>query len=160
MKGEPVVNGPWADVALIPSLMIDVTCFFSASTMLTVKCTVVLPPAATERLDHVTVPPTFVPPPSAETNVVFAGTGSVIVTPVAAALPMFLSVSVYVTSLEGPTGLPASTFESTSAGTGALGSEILNAPRPWVPAAMSRCDGSSSSCQIVTIGKPLPSDSQ
>src|SRR6266446_2576832 len=77
--------------------------------MLTVKCTVALLPAAIERPDQVTVPPEFVPPLSAETKLVLAGTGSVIVTPVAAALPMFFSVSVYVTLLDGPTGFPAPT---------------------------------------------------
>ena len=53
-----------------------------------------------------------VPPSVAETNVVFAGSGSVIVTPLASSLPMFRTVSVYVRLLVGPTGTPASTFES------------------------------------------------
>ena len=94
MNGEPVVNGPCAEVTLTPSLTIEATLFLMAFEMLTVKWTVVLPPAATVRPDHVTVPLEFVPPPSAETKLVFAGTGSVIVTPVAAALPMFFTVSV------------------------------------------------------------------
>src|SRR6185436_16559063 len=137
----------------------DFTLFLSASAMLTVKCTDVLPPAGTVRFDHVTVPLEFVPPLSADTKVVLAGTGSVIVTPVAFALPMFFTVSVYVTLLEGPTGVPASTFERTSAGT-VPESWMLKAPRPCVPAARSRCDGSRSSCQIDTIGKPVPSADQ
>src|SRR6266542_3347837 len=116
MNGEPVVNGPCAEVTFTPSLTIDATLFLIALAMLAVKWTAVLLPAAIVRPDHVTVPAEFVPPPSAETKVVFAGTGSVMVTPVAAALPMFLTVSVYVTLLEGPTGAPASTLETTRAG--------------------------------------------
>ena len=42
--GEPVVNGPWAEVAFSPSLTIALTFFLSASAMLTVSCTDVLPP--------------------------------------------------------------------------------------------------------------------
>ena len=94
MCGEPVVYGPCADVAFIPSLTIALTFFFRASAMLTVSCTEVLPPLVTMRFVQVTVPLMFAPPLLAETNVVFAGTGSVSVTPVASALPMFLSVSV------------------------------------------------------------------
>ena len=93
MNGEPVVNGPWAEVAFIPSLTIALTLFLIASAMLTVNCTEMLPPLGTARFVQTTVPLTFAPP-VAETNVVFAGTGSVMTTPVASALPMFLSVSV------------------------------------------------------------------
>ena len=91
-----------------------------------------------------TTPATFVPPESAETRLVLTGTGSVIFTPFAEALPSFLTVSVYVMLLDGPTGLSSSTFDSTSAGT-ASASEILYAPRPWVPAASSRMDEARSS---------------
>src|SRR2546425_4138876 len=124
MCGEPVVNGPWADVAFSPSLTMLLTFFFRASAMLTVSCTDVLPPLVTVRFVQATVPLMFAPPLLAETNVVFAGTGSVRVTPVASALPMFRSVIVYVTLLDGPTGLPASTFERTRAGTAAVLSPI------------------------------------
>src|SRR4029079_15850605 len=91
MNGEPVVNGPWAEVTFTPSLTMDFTLFLMASAMLTVKCTDMLPPAAMFRPDHVTAPPEYVPPLSAEVKVVLARTGSVMVTPVAAALPMFLT---------------------------------------------------------------------
>jgi len=94
---EPVVDGPWADVAASPSSTIESTFFFSASAMLTRRWTVMLPPTpgvpvGTVSPDQVATPLTFVPPLSADTKLVFAGSGSVIVTPVAAALPMFLSV--------------------------------------------------------------------
>src|SRR5258705_5543258 len=156
MNGEPVVKGPCAEVTFTPSLVIDVTLFLIALAMLTVKCTERLPPAATVWFDQVTVPPEAVPPLSADTNVGLAGTGSVIVTVVASAFPMFLTVRVYVTLLEGPTGLPASTFERTSAGI-VRDSWMLKAPRPWVPAAKRRCEASRSSCQMETIGNAVPS---
>ena len=101
----------------MPSFTIESTFFLSAAAMLTVKCTVTLPPAGTVSPDHVTVPALFVPPLSADTNDVFSGTGSVIVTSVAAALPMFFSVTEYWTLLVGPTGLPASTLPRTRPGT-------------------------------------------
>ena len=97
MNGEPVVNGPSADMALTPSLTIDVTFFFRASAMLTPGsgAASMLPPAAKRRhrprhdaaVDEAAVS-------GRHWNVVFAGTGSVIVDAVAAALPMFFSVSV------------------------------------------------------------------
>jgi hypothetical protein len=91
-NGDPVVKNPPSAVAFMPSFTIAVTSFFSALAMLTVKCNVMLPPAGTVLPDHVTVPAEFVPPSAAETKLVLSGTGSVIVTPVAAALPMFFSV--------------------------------------------------------------------
>ena len=101
-NGEPVAPKPPAAVTVKPSLTIEVTFFFRASAMLTVKCTVALPPAGTDRPVHVTVLSSFlpfppsdrVPPLSAETNDVLSGTGSVTVTSVAAAFPMFLTVIV------------------------------------------------------------------
>ena len=82
-------------------MTIETTFFFRASAMLTLKCTVVLPPAGpTDRstsrcLSFLPLPPSDrIPPLSAETNDVLSGTGSVIVTSVAAALPMFLTVIV------------------------------------------------------------------
>jgi hypothetical protein len=103
MNGEPVVPGPCAEVTTIPSFVIVATFFFSASAMLTEKRTWIWPgaPAApafgTVRFDHTTrgfFPPTSVPPLSADTKLVLAGIGSEIVTPVASALPTFLSVNV------------------------------------------------------------------
>ena len=102
--GEPVVDGPCADVAARPSLTIEATLFFSDGSMPTRRCTVTLPPVfvmlpavplvawGTVNPDQVTTPFAYVPPLSAETKLVLAGSGSVRVTPVASALPMFLSV--------------------------------------------------------------------
>src|SRR5438093_353956 len=53
----------------------------------TVTWTVVLPPEARPPIVQVTVPPDSAPPASAETKEVPAGTGSVMVTPVAAEGP-------------------------------------------------------------------------
>ena len=89
----------------------------------------------------------------------FGGTGSLSVTFVAGALPRFRSVSVYVRLLPDPIGVPVSAPESSRAGAG-VGSCIVNAPRPCVPAASVRCDGSRSTCQIETIGKAVPSAAQ
>jgi hypothetical protein len=94
MKGEPVVKKPSVVIALTPSFTIECTFFLSASEMLTTRCTVTLAPGAIVRPVHVTTPALFVPPLSAETKLVLSGSGSVIVTPVAGALPSFLSVSV------------------------------------------------------------------
>ena len=103
MNGDPVVPGPCAEVTSMPSFVIVFTLFCSAFAMLTVKCTWMTPgtpgvppePAlGTVRFDQVTTPFCAVPPWSADTKLVFAGSGSLIVTPVASALPMFLSVSV------------------------------------------------------------------
>src|SRR5258706_1261990 len=90
--GEPLADGPWADVALKPSSTIDVVLAFRAGSISTRRCTDMMPPAATDRPVHVAVPPTLVPKLSAETKLVFAGTGSVTVIPVAAALPMLRMV--------------------------------------------------------------------
>src|SRR5689334_18812201 len=70
---------------------------------------------------------------------------------------MFLSVIVYWRLLAGPTGTPASTFESTSAGA-ALPAESVTkyAPRPCVPAARILRPGSRSSCHTDTFGMPTP----
>src|SRR5215210_3390740 len=101
--GEPVVPGPCADVTLMPSFTIVFTLFCSAAAMLTVKCNVMTPgtpgvapaPAfGTVRFFQVTTPFSNVPPLSADTKLVYAGSGSLTVTPVAFALPMFFSVIV------------------------------------------------------------------
>src|SRR5207245_9335368 len=62
-------------------------------------------------------------------------------------------------SRPGPAGTPASDGDTTRAGLG-VGLVVVNAPRPWVPAASSRCDGSYESCQTDTAGRPVPSDTQ
>src|SRR3954447_5801096 len=158
-NGEPVVPTPWSDVTTTPSLTIDLTFLSSADATLTVKWTETLPCAGTVSPLHWTLPLATVPPSCAAGDVVFAGTGSEIVTPVPAALPMFFSVSVYVMVLEGPTGVPASTFDRSNAGM-ERASSSFQAERPWVPAAIVRtpaCDGSRSICQMDTVGKPVPS---
>src|SRR5256885_1039572 len=83
--GEPVAEGPWADVALNPSSTMEVTLDFSPGSILTRRCTVALPPDAMEKPDQLTVPPSFAPPSPALTNAVLPGTGSVTATPVAPA---------------------------------------------------------------------------
>src|SRR5258706_1827260 len=97
-----------------------------------------LSPAAPVLPVQVTLPPPPLPPSCADTNDVLAGIGSVTFTPVAAALPMLCTVTVYVRLLPGPTGIPESALEMTRAGTGADESARAHAPRPWVPAAISR----------------------
>ncbi len=150
-NGEPVVKNPLSASALKPSLTIDFTLFFRALAIETVNVRVMLPPAAMLTAGQVTLPLPNVPPSDADTNVVFAGTGSVSTTLLAVALPSFRSVIVYCRLEDGPTGTPASTFESTSAGDVVV-SIILNAPRPCVPAASTRWDESKSSCQMAEIG--------
>ncbi len=93
-NGEPDVENPPAAVAFVPSFTTDSTRFLSASATETVRCTVTDAPAPSVGTDHETTPSERAPPPSADTKLVFAGIGSVIVTPVASALPMFRSVRV------------------------------------------------------------------
>jgi hypothetical protein len=116
----------------VPTLTFEATC--------TVKVTSIEPWAGTLSPFQVTAPPSFTPPWPADTNVVLAGTGSVIRTPVASPLPMLRSVIVYWRSLDGPIGTSALTLESTSAGT-SLASSIVNALRRWVTAAIVRQAG-------------------
>src|SRR5436309_2836442 len=60
----------------------------------TVRWTVVDAPLASAPMLHVTVPPDSVPPPSADTNEVPAGTASLIATPEASLGPPFVTVMV------------------------------------------------------------------
>ena len=60
----------------------------------TTNCTLPLPPAATVPIAHRTVPAVLIPPPVADTKLVFAGTTSVITTPLAAPVPVLLYASV------------------------------------------------------------------
>ena len=115
-----------------------------------------LPPAGTDLPDHVTLPPPPEPPSWAETKLVLAGIGSVMVTPVASALPMLRSVIVYLRLLPGPTGTPASAFEMTSAGD-LIDASMRYAPLPCVPPARIPFDGSRSSWSTATVGKLVPS---
>src|SRR5689334_11991922 len=91
---EPLVEKPPAAVAPKPSSTMDLTPAFRPGSIFTVRWTETLPGDGIEMPDHFTVPPLFVPPESAETKLVLAGIGSLIVTPVAAALPMLRSVIV------------------------------------------------------------------
>ena len=93
-NGEPVVPTPTLEVTVTPSLTIDVKPFLAGVFTVTEKCTWTFPPAGTVSPLQVAVPPKTVPPSCATALPVLAGTGSVIVTPVASTLPMFLSVSV------------------------------------------------------------------
>ena|SRR2546427_62246 len=63
--------------------------FASGLATCTTSCTEPEPPAATAPVFQVTTPAARAPPAVAETNVVFAGTVSVITTPVAPAVPVF-----------------------------------------------------------------------
>ncbi len=54
----------------------------------TTSCCVPEAPAASVPRFQVTIPPASVPPPVADTNVVFAGTVSETTTPVAASVPV------------------------------------------------------------------------
>ena len=63
--------------------------FGSGLATCTTSCTEPEPPAATAPMFQVTTPAARAPPAVAETNVVFAGTVSVITTPVAPAVPVF-----------------------------------------------------------------------
>src|SRR6267143_1251195 len=63
--------------------------FGSGLATCTTSCTDPDPPAASAPRFQVTTPAASVPPPVADTNVVFAGTVSAITTPVALALPVF-----------------------------------------------------------------------
>src|SRR4029077_16451236 len=63
--------------------------FASGEATCTTSCTEPDPPTARAPRFQVTTPAASVPPPVADTNVVFAGTVSLITTPVALALPVF-----------------------------------------------------------------------
>ena len=100
-NGEPVAPKPPAAVTVRPSLTIETTFFFRASAMLTLKCpSCCRRPGPTTGPRHgvivlLALPPSDrIPPLSAEMNDVLSGVGSVIVTSVAAAFPMFLTVIV------------------------------------------------------------------
>src|SRR6266702_2328368 len=92
--GEPLVEKPPAAVAAKPSSTMDLTPDFRPGSIFTVRWTETLPADGIEMPDHLTVPSLFVPPESAETKLVLAGMGSLIVTVVAVALPMLRSVIV------------------------------------------------------------------
>src|SRR6267378_2440253 len=68
-------------VMTVPLARGEVTC--------TTSCTEPDAPTARAPMFQVTTPPASVPPPVADTNVVFAGTVSAITTPVALAFPLF-----------------------------------------------------------------------
>ena len=94
IAGDPVVDGPSAERAAYPSLTIVATLCFSRESIRTVSFTCLLSPAGIVKARHVTVPREYVPPSLAPAKLVSSGTGSVICTPVAAALPMLRNVSV------------------------------------------------------------------
>src|SRR3954453_11239788 len=94
LRGLPVVPKPPLAVTLIPSLTMAWTDDGRLAEIVTVKFSARLPPAGTVLLFQTTLPDLTLPPWPAETNVVLAGKGSDTVTPDAAALPMFLTVTV------------------------------------------------------------------
>ena len=104
MNSEPLVPGPWANVTTIPSFTIVLTLFLSAFAMFAVKCTDLVRSTGdaglgTVRLDRRRAgscrwSSRARPPLSADVKVVYPGPDSVMVTPVAFALPMFFTVSV------------------------------------------------------------------
>ena len=106
MNGEPVVPGPCADVTVMPSFVIVLTLLLQGVRDVHGEVHLNLARSAGDaglrngqaRPDDRGFFPflsvTSLPPLSADMKLVLAGIGSVIVTPVASALPMFLSVSV------------------------------------------------------------------
>src|SRR5690242_14155813 len=94
MVGEPLVENPPAAVAPKPSSTIEVTPDLRPGSILTRRCTDTLLADGIEMPVHFAAPPLLVPPASAETKLVLAGIGSVMVTPVAVALPMLRRVMV------------------------------------------------------------------
>src|SRR5712692_8569281 len=90
--------------------------FASGLATCTTSCTDPEAPAFTAPMFQVTTPPATEPPAVADTNEVFAGTVSVITTPLALALPLFEYDSVYVILLPALTGSGASAFEIASTG--------------------------------------------
>src|SRR2546428_7927100 len=79
---------------------------------------------------QVTVPPDSLPPPSADTNEIPAGTGSVNVTPVAPDGPLIVTTIVYTTSFPAETGSGESVFvtERSATGVTSVSSESLLFP--------------------------------
>src|SRR3989442_108323 len=73
-------------------------------------------PAASEPIDQVTTPAESEPPPVADTNVVFAGTVSDRITPVAPALPVLEKDRVYVRFAPAVTGSGASVADTVRTG--------------------------------------------
>src|SRR5436309_1120677 len=70
-------------------LLVMVVPFGSGVLTLTTRVTVPDAPAARLPRVHVTMPPAGAPGAEADTNVVFAGSGSLITTPVAFSFPLF-----------------------------------------------------------------------
>src|SRR5207249_91728 len=73
-------------------------------------------PAARFPIDQTTAPPERLPPPLADENEVFAGSGSDRVTPVASWVPALVTVIVYVTDPPGDTRAPPSVLVTTKSG--------------------------------------------
>src|SRR6266581_8981979 len=88
VSAAPFTGAASFDVSVYDPLVITVP-FASGELTLTTSCTDVDVPAFSAPMFQVTTPPASVPPPVADTKLVFAGTVSVITTPVALAFPAF-----------------------------------------------------------------------
>src|SRR5438445_10656062 len=84
----PVWASDWL-LAIVQPLLVMTVPLASGLFTLTTSCTDPEAPAPTAPMFQVTTPPDGAPPAVADTNAVFAGTGSLITTPVAFAVPVF-----------------------------------------------------------------------
>src|SRR6267378_3818000 len=87
VTAAPLVGAVSFEVTWYVALVITVP-FGSGLVTCTTICTEPDEPAFSAPTFQVTTPPASVPPPDADTNVVFAGSASVIATPVAFMLPV------------------------------------------------------------------------
>src|SRR5437667_194852 len=82
-------TGAVSFLSMVDVALVSTVTYAEGLATCTPSCTEPAPPAATAPLFQVTTPAARVPPPVADTKVVFAGTVSVITTPVAPAVPVF-----------------------------------------------------------------------
>src|SRR5712691_3206652 len=130
VSAAPFTGAASFDVSVYDALVITVP-FASGRLTLTTSCTDPEVPALSAPMFQVTTPPASVPPPVAETNVVFAGMVSAITTPVALAFPVFEYEIVYVMLLPAATGSGASVFDRLS--TGAEVTVVVSSAPPTGP---------------------------
>src|SRR6266446_2873775 len=88
VSAGPVWARDWV-LAIVHPLFVMTVPLASGLLTLTTSCTDPEAPELTAPMFQVTTPPDGAPPAVADTNVVFAGSGSVIRTPVAFAVPVF-----------------------------------------------------------------------
>ena len=92
--GLPVVETPPSALTVMPSLTMALVPPARDGEIWTAKCTCTWPPAGMVRSVHRMPAGRSRPPWSADWKVVLGGSGSVMLTPVAGALPMFFTVIV------------------------------------------------------------------